>query len=259
MSLCIMMMAMLLAGCHRAQRPSEPKVLNHTQWQELKEANRRRLIGESATRSERGIGKQVWDVLVTAPVRQVKFWLGDKPTIAAHNLEDPNSPDNRRQGIFWLVDRNYGRNAPYTRRFEQISVGDEDYTVRAAALRALNRSRDTRAIDMFLTQLEDPNDLVRLEAAKGLANVPDPRAITPLVKHLSNEQESKDVRIAAADALRNFPTSEVAQALIRVLQDRDFGVSWQARYSLRLMTGHDYKYDQSAWLGYLTTERTPFS
>jgi HEAT repeat protein len=98
---------------------------------------------------------------------------------------------------------------------------------------------------------------VRLEAAKALANVPDERAIAPLIKRLDNAEESVDVRIAAADALRNFRTPLAAQALVRVLRDRDFAVSWQARKGLKLMTGRDYRYDQAAWLTYLS-EEAPF-
>ncbi len=71
-------------------------------------------------------------------------------------------------------------------------------------------------------------------------------------------QESRDVRVAAADALRNFPTRDVAKALTDSLRDKDFEVSWQARKSLVLMTGHDFKYDQGSWRDYFSKTDKPF-
>ena len=39
--------------------------------------------------------------------------------------------------------------------------------------------------------------------------------------------ESKDVRIAAADALRQYRTLDVARVLVTYLNETDFGVAWQ--------------------------------
>jgi HEAT repeat protein len=131
---------------------------------------------------------------------------------------------------------------------------------------------------------------VRTEAAKALANIPDDRAVPSLLRHLEgtlpaslvrrdrsglptlgtaanltaglglaeDHREAKDVRIACADALRNFRTTEVARALVNALQDRDFGVAYTARKSLKGMTGMDLGYDQAAWLKYLTQVPKPF-
>jgi HEAT repeat protein len=71
------------------------------------------------------------------------------------------------------------------------------------------------------------------------------------MQHLQQDA-SRDVRIAAADALRCYRTDEVAHALIDVLDDADFAVAWQARQSLRLMTAYDFHYDERAWLVYLS-------
>jgi HEAT repeat protein len=114
-------------------------------------------------------------------------------------------------------------------------------------------------VAVFLSALEERNENVRLEAAKALANVPDASAVGPLIRHMENPEENVDVRIACADALRQYPTSEVAQALVRALRDRNFGISWQARKSLQLMTGHDFRYDTVAWLNYLGGTNKPFT
>jgi HEAT repeat protein len=135
---------------------------------------------------------------------------------------------------------------------------DPDPSVRSMAIRALNRARDKRAIPIFLAALDEKNDSVRLEGAKGLANIPDPTAVAPLIRHLDNLDENVDVRVACADALRLYRTSEVAQALVRGLRDRNFGIAWQSRKSLQLMTGKDFRYDTAAWLTYLSGTNKPF-
>lgn len=178
---------------------------------------------------------------------------------AARKMEDPYFPDERRDGINRLAARTYGRGEPYTARYAQIAQTDTDYLVRATAIRALNRSRDASATPLFLKALDDENSRVRLEAAKALANVPDEAAQAKLLKMAGDDQEERDVRIAATDALRNFKRLEVARGLIGLLNQRDFGVSWQALQSLRSITGRDYRYDESAWLGLLASPENPFS
>ena len=93
---------------------------------------------------------------------------------------------------------------------------------------------------------------MRLEAAKALANIPDPNASAPLLKLVDSAPEPRDVRIAAADALRHYRQLDVARTLVNTLNGRDFSVAWQARKSLTRMTGSDYAYDETAWLNYLT-------
>ena len=124
-------------------------------------------------------------------------------------------------------------------------------------LRALNRARDQDATPVFIKALSDQNDQVRLEAAKALANVPDPNAVGPLTSIVNNDSDNKDVRIAAADALRNYRSLDVARALVSTLGGRDFGVAWQSRQTLRKLTGHDMRYDEAAWLAYLTGPTKP--
>ncbi|HEX8523085.1 MAG TPA: HEAT repeat domain-containing protein [Tepidisphaeraceae bacterium] len=183
--------------------------------------------------------------------------LGGKPLRAARKMEDPYFPDERREGIFQLARRDYGRLTPYTTRYKQIAQSDPDFTVRAAAVRALNIARDKSATAVFIGALSDKNDFVRLEAAKALANVPSPEAAAPLQKIVSNALENKDLRIAAADALKHYPNLGVGRTLVGALNTRDFGVAWQARQSLRRLTGRDLHYDESAWLTYLTSPGRP--
>jgi hypothetical protein len=172
-------------------------------------------------------------------------------------MEDSHSADNRRKGIYELVKTDFGQRDPYTRRYRQIAQSDPDFTVRAAAIRASNWSRDKQAVPVFIAALNDQNELVRWEAAKALANVPDASAVDALTRTVGNAAETKNVRMAAADALRHYKNLAAARALVATLGGKDFGLAWQSRQSLRKMTGNDLRYDERAWLEYLTSSAKP--
>lgn len=201
-----------------------------------------REVGQKITES----GRTLVDVLTQAPRR------------SAIKTTDQYFPDERREGINELVNRGYGRQSPYTDQYANIAQNDKDYLVRATALRALNRSRDAKAIPIFINALNDESDLVRLEGSKALANMPDDKAIPGLVKLVTNPNENRDVRIAAAEALRYYRNAEAARALISQLGGREFGIAWQAHRSLVRLTGKDLRYDEGAWLTYLANPDKPF-
>ncbi len=190
------------------------------------------------------------------------------PEQATRLMENKNSPDARREGLAALATRwGFTHQPPYTTRYQQLAEHDPDSVVRAMAIRALNISRDTSATKIFIAGLDDPSDAIRLESAKALANVPDPDAIPSLLARLQGTRvvvseghemmvpEDKDVRIAAADALRQYRKLDVARSLIGFLNEPDFGVAWQSRQSLITLTGTDLDYDQSAWLQLLVKTR----
>ena len=186
------------------------------------------------------------------------------PAEAVRLMEDRTSADARREGIADLSSRfDFARVPPYTSRYQQIAKTDPDYTVRAMAIRALNISRDRSAVPIFIAALDDDHAAVRLEGAKALANVPDPAAVPGLLQlvrgvresvadgHPVRTPEDRDVRVAAADALRQYPTLDVERTLVGFLGENEFAVAWQARRSLVALTGTDLRYDQAAWLQYL--------
>jgi hypothetical protein len=183
---------------------------------------------------------------------------GDRPNRAARLMEEGSSADARRRGINDLVRWDFALDGPYVKRYRQIATGDPDPLVRATALRALNRARDAGARQIFINALSDATTEVRLEAAKALDNLPEPSAVAALVRVVSNPDEDKDVRIAAAGALRHYKSLEVARALIPRLGEGDFGIAWKARRSLRAITGKDLRYDEAAWLAYITGPDQPF-
>jgi hypothetical protein len=46
--------------------------------------------------------------------------------------------------------------------------------------------------------------------------------------------------------------------LAAALSGRDFGLAWQSRWSLKIITNRDYRYDEHAWLEYFAGPEKPF-
>jgi len=182
---------------------------------------------------------------------------GDRPNRAAKLMEERSSADARRRGINDLVRWDFALNGPYVKRYRQIATADPDPLVRATAIRALNRARDAEARPIFIGALRDASVDVRMEAAKALNNLPDANAADPLVRVVTNPEEDRDVRIAAASALRHYKSLEVARALVPRLNEHDFAIAWQSRRSLRRITGKDLRYDEAAWLAYIAGPEKP--
>ncbi|MFN4243348.1 MAG: HEAT repeat domain-containing protein [Tepidisphaerales bacterium] len=178
----------------------------------------------------------------------------------ARGLEDPDFPDERRAAIASLQRRPEGRVEPYTERFRQLARVDPHPSVRAQAVRALNQARDEKARPVFVAAAGDASARVQLEAVKALRHLPDDRALPRLIELATNEENDSDVRMWAVRALSRYPRLDVARVLVNLLQGRDFAVSYEARGSLRRMTGgKDFHYEQRLWLAYLTTASNPFA
>jgi len=242
-----------LGGCLNVQDREERDPWSSSQWKQEMRANERRLRSEDELKKNpittpiTEVTDKIWDQIA----RIYNYITGNTPFNAARNLLDPTFPDRRRQAIMYLSKRSYGRQDPYVTYYAEMVRSDPDYTVKAMAIRALNRARAKKYTSFYIQALEkDRHEPVRLEAAKALANIPDERAVAVLLEHLDHrKEESVNVRVACADALRIYRTKEVAQALVAVLaDDPQLAVCFQARRSLKLMTGKDYRYDSAAWL-----------
>jgi hypothetical protein len=276
-------------------------------------ADHQRLLGEAGDPSQRPLvifgvdvtGENFFfatcDVLWNGSINLYEDYVGvQSPAVYAKNMEQTENPDLQREAILKLASYSWGQKPPYTTRYDQIA-GDSavDFTVWAAAVRALNRARIHSATPVFIRLLDYPlgrplptaretedwmrrpederasaqrnqevesayryqvgtQALVRLEAAKALANIPDDKAVRVITDHLYYDQ-NKDVRIACADALRNYHTLETARVLVDTLKDPDFSVAYQARKSLTVMTGQDFHFDHDQWLKYFGQSRSPFA
>ncbi len=186
-----------------------------------------------------------------------EIMTGNTPEKNAKMMEDPSSADQRREGMVYLADHEFGRNPPYTTRHQQIAAKDPDPLVRATAVRSLNISRDKTATKVFIKALSDPSPLVRLEGAKALYRLPDPEAVDKLLALTKSADENKDIRIAAAEALQHYKRLDVGRTLIGLLNTKDFALAWQARRTLKRLTGKDLNYNESAWLDLITGPSKP--
>ncbi len=74
-------------------------------------------------------------------------------------------------------------------------------------------------VDSYVADLQSPNPMVRLEAAKRAKHVEDERLATALAPLL--QDDSSDIRVEAATSLQHIGTREQVPALIEALQDED--------------------------------------
>ena len=204
---------------------------------------------------------RVFSPVVELSEKSFQYLSGDRPGRALQLMEDPASPDNRREGMNKMVDFGFLDDpkvaSTFRKRCREIAQHDGDPMVRATAIRIANRGRDALARPIFVKGLTDPNEWVRLESAKALANVPDANAADLLVNILNNREETREIRIAAADALKHYRTLAAVRALSGDLDDKNFAIGWQARQSLRYLTDRDYGYNGGAWLAYFTGPESP--
>jgi hypothetical protein len=210
-----------------------------------------------------------WAVLLTvAPLAgctgfeaEEGTWLGDiaqpfatpTPAQAARDAFNVYNPDRRRRAIALLAASPFGHEAPYVRTY-RLLLDDPDPTVRAAAIRALSMHGTPDDARGFLPSLRDPNPYVRWETAEALKRVHLPEAAAPLVQTLQNDDDN-DVRMAAAEALAQYPRPSVFDALLGTLTDPNYGVAQAAANSLSILTGRDFGRDPAAWIAWSNPRR----
>lgn len=91
----------------------------------------------------------------------------------------------------------------------------KDWTARCDAARLLGQSRDPRAVDALLPDLNDPDWRVRRNAAQALGALRDKRAVEPLLQALKDR--TMTVRQRAIVALGRIKDLQALPALLEVL------------------------------------------
>lgn len=172
------------------------------------------------------------------------------PAQAAQWAADANDAENQRRGIALLASAPWGGAEPYVRLYRLYVEEPTDPLVKAFSIRALGRHGDASDAVLVAKQLESPNRLVRLEAAKALQRLHDPQVADSIWKRLIDEAEEDQIRTELAIALGQYPSDPVLQALIRSLDQRELAVNWAALDSLHSLTGRDLGLDQQAWLAW---------
>ncbi|GBD35644.1 hypothetical protein HRbin36_00757 [bacterium HR36] len=137
---------------------------------------------------------------------------------------------------------------------------------RIAAIERLAECKDPRAREFFFSveQTREPvlyydrDVLVQIAALNALARLNDPRAV-PILAKAAQFGPTLDVRLNAVRALKNYPAAESAHVLVEILRDeerkppsqRQVALQHEVRESLRAFTGQDYPAEAKPWADYL--------
>ena len=180
----------------------------------------------------------------------VESMVPPTPSQVAREAFNIYDADLRRRSVALLSSSHFGHEEPYVRTY-RLLIDDQDPTVRAACAHALGRHGTTEDAPVLISLLKDRTNFVRWEAAKALQKIHHPDAILPLMDVLADDEDA-DARLAAAQALGQYATRPVFNALVGALSDRDFGVVQSAAVSLSLLTGQDLGTDGGPWLDFAT-------
>jgi len=162
-------------------------------------------------------------------------------------------PDRRRQGTLLLANAPFGGEPQYVELYRRFAEFDENPLVRAAAVRAIARNGEPSDARMLAERLKDESTHVRWEAARGLQRLHDPAVIPNLIEIMRDDVQPAEIRMAAADALGQYPDHRVFNALVIALNARELSVNLAASSSLRVMTGEDHGLDPRRWLSWYNT------
>jgi HEAT repeat protein/beta-lactamase regulating signal transducer with metallopeptidase domain len=115
-------------------------------------------------------------------------------------------------------------------------LGDPDEWVRMAAARALGEVRDDRALTKLVATLADDDWRVRELAVWALSEMKDARAVTALCSVLLSDTRV-EVRRGAAEALGEIQSAAALPALRQALNDSEPGVKAKAAWAISEIEG----------------------
>lgn len=177
----------------------------------------------------------------------LSVWAPPSPQQAAEWSVDKYDPEARYRGTLLLANAPFAGEPIYLDLFRQNSM-DEDAGVRLAATRGLSNHGGAENVPYIVERLKDSEELVRLEAARGLQRVHNPVAVAPLFDAMTESTEpNASVRAEAALALAHYPEPRVVERLIANLDDPSLAVNRNTVASLRILTGQDFGTSRRAW------------
>jgi len=114
-------------------------------------------------------------------------------------------------------------------------LADSDEDVYLATFYSLVKLGEVVVEPVIEEALKNENPLIRYRAIFVFDKLRDKRAIAPLI-NLLNEDEDSDVRAAAAGVLAGMPEdSQIGEALITALKDKDSAVRYNTAISLGIL------------------------
>ena len=188
---------------------------------------------------------------------------------------ESRQPDDRRKAISRLAQTKYIKEQDSVDALAAVAVHDHSISVRRSALFALARSENEKACSVFVdllkveprAQMTDATEGVREAAAIGLVksiqtgccnDAMEEKVVETAIAALGSDR-SRNVRLAAAEVLGYFARKDVLHSLIIALEQRDFGVCYEAEKSLTRLTGRTYDHDPVAWREFLENNDDPFA
>ena len=184
-------------------------------------------------------------------------------------------PDERREAINRIARTRHLKHGVVFEVLDTVARTDPSPSVRCAALSALRRSGNPQAASTFVAILDpdaSPEEvrpaspLVRRDALQGMLGLLQAGRLDPehepvlrdIVVHLIGGDRSRDIRQASARVLGYLKDRQVLEPLIAALDQRDFGVVYEAERSLMRLTGQTFDHDSIRWRQWLTQTDNPF-
>jgi HEAT repeat protein len=182
---------------------------------------------------------------------------------------ESDQADVRREGLQAVAADASARRLPAViKLFCVVARNDRDSMARAAAVQGLGRMEGEEVVaTLGYVATHDESPFVRADAAQALGRQADPArqgdavaspaAVAPLAQVLQGDRMA-DVRVAAAESLRQFKDKAAARALLAALNDSSLAVSCKAWESLRYMTGQNMPRQVQPWEDFLASAADPF-
>lgn len=190
------------------------------------------------------------------------FLQGPSPEFVAQMAIDPYDADRRYRGTVLLAGATFAGEEKYMNLF-RLYTKDEDSAVRGAAARAVANHGTPEDATYLIPLLDDPDEIVRREAARGLQRLHNTAAIPHLIRKLSTvpqpgsdakPEDDTQVRADAALALGQYASTTVVEALVTALDDPQLAVNRSTLESLRTLTGQDLGYSRTEWTRWLRSQ-----
>lgn len=185
-------------------------------------------------------------------------------------------PDERREAVNHIALTRHLTHQVVLDGLDTIARIDTSDQVRCSALIALKQSGDPVAAETYFAILAPQasqhqartasaplrrNALIGAVALLRAGELPSnwhPILRNAAIDLLANDSD-RDICIHAARALGFLPDHQVLEPLIAALDQRDFGVVYQAERSLMRLTGFTFDHDAIAWREWSATNQEPFA
>lgn len=165
----------------------------------------------------------------------------------SNKLRSPDA-DIRRQGVLMLGEENFAGVEDVPELLAVMATGDPAAQVRATAVEVLSRV-DTNSVklqEVIEDRVTDHSPIVRLACVTALERYRHGWGAGLLIDRLNNDSET-EIRATAASALKHYRNRRALGALVSAIGDINFQLAYEARNSLKEITGVDFEYDQQLW------------